>query len=281
VRWGTTTSKLEGRATSFVCTAPVLIVMNKLPHRDPDVLAILDRCDAIFFKPTKREVIARMRAIFPENEDLVDLVAELPAMPSLRTLVKARRWQKSRHLNLIEELLAECCVPAAVAQLAQIMEALPEQDWCDQYIAATGLTDRTYRRHKQLARQLVEWGESQNPCPNVPAVKPIRRAKSKRCCSPPGAAQPIRTHAKTTYLGNQCTRASQPRSIVLSQLCQKSDGQSRRNKAGQSATPGLPIRPSLAMLMTRPFFSLGNRKRGYLKRGVFCRRKRPERTQDS
>ena len=64
VRWDTTTSKLEGRATSFVCTAPVLIVMNKLPNRDPDVLAILDRCDAIVFEPTKAEVINRMREIF-------------------------------------------------------------------------------------------------------------------------------------------------------------------------------------------------------------------------
>jgi hypothetical protein len=167
VRWGTTTPKLQGRAQSFICTSPVLIVLNKMSARDPDLEAILDRVDAIRFEPTKREVIDRMREVFPANENLIDLLAELPAMPSLRTLVKARCWQKSKHLNLIEELLAECGVPPAVAHLAEIIAACPENEWCSRYMADTGLTDRTYRRHKALALQLVECHASANTCPNV------------------------------------------------------------------------------------------------------------------
>lgn len=167
IRWGTTTSKLEGRPTSFACTCPVLIVLNKMPARDPDLEAILDRCDAIVFEPTKAEVVNRMREVFPGSVDLIDLLAELPAMPSLRILIKACCWQKSMHLNLIEELVAECGVPEPVARLAQIMESCPEQEWCDRYVAETRRTDRTYRRHRQLAQQLVECHASAKPCPNV------------------------------------------------------------------------------------------------------------------
>ena len=94
LHWGTTTSKLDGRPRSFACTAPVLIVMNKIPSRDADVAAILDRCDAIEFAPTKPEVIARMHELFPAEAELIDLIAELPTLPSLRTLIKARRWQR-------------------------------------------------------------------------------------------------------------------------------------------------------------------------------------------
>jgi hypothetical protein len=171
VHWGTTTPKLRGRPTSITCTCPVLIVLNKMPARDPDLEAIRDRVDAIRFEPTKAEIINRMREIFPENEDLIDLLVELPAMPSLRTLVKARYWQKSKHLNLIEELLAECGVPAPVARLAQIMESFPEEQWLQQYVAATGgLTDRSYRRHKRIAEQLIACRRSVNGCPNVRAM---------------------------------------------------------------------------------------------------------------
>lgn len=167
VRWGTTTSKLDGRAHWFVCTSPVLIVLNKLPSGDPDVLAVLDRCDTIRFEPTKAEIIQRMYTIFPQNSDLIDLLADLPAMPSLRTLVKARRWQKSKYLNLIEELLSECGVAPPVVQLARIMESSPEAEWCERYIGLTGLTDRTYRRHRQFAQQLVDCRAARNGCPNV------------------------------------------------------------------------------------------------------------------
>ena len=172
IRWGTTTSKLEGRPQSFVCTAPTLIVLNRIPPRDPDVAAVLDRCDAIEFAPSKAEVIQRMREIFPDDGDLIDLLAELPTTPSLRTLVKARRWQKSRHLNLRQELLDECGVPEPVAHLAHIMQSTPRDKWLQRYMAETGLTDRTYRRHRPLAEQLLECCKSGDPCPNVRADPP-------------------------------------------------------------------------------------------------------------
>ena len=167
LHWGTTTSKLEGRPRTFVCTAPVLIVMNKIPSRDADVAAILDRYDAIEFAPTKSEVIARMHELFSAEAELIDLIAELPKLPSLRTLIKARRWQNSKHLKLVEELLAECGAPQAVVHLARIIESHPEGEWCTRYLVETGLTDRTYRRHKRLALQLVECRASADPCPDV------------------------------------------------------------------------------------------------------------------
>ena len=167
VHWGTTTSKLEGRERWFVCQAPVLIVLNKMPPRDPDVEAITDRCDTIEFAPSKQEIIVQMRELFPSDAELIDLLAELPALPSFRTLIKARRWQASRHLNLIEELLSECGVPKAVATLAQIMAESPESEWCRRYMETTGLTDRSYRRHRDIASQLVECRRGAQPCPNV------------------------------------------------------------------------------------------------------------------
>jgi hypothetical protein len=174
IRWGTSTSKLEGRHTSFVCTSPVLIVLNKLPKNDPDVDAILDRCDAIRFEPTKVEIIARMREIFPESVDLIDLIAELPALPSLRTLVHAREWQESEDLNVVEELLSECGESPEVTLLVQIMEAHPEHEWCDRFMAATGQTDRSYRRHKAYAKQLLACRKPPNGCPIVrPSPLPV------------------------------------------------------------------------------------------------------------
>jgi hypothetical protein len=155
IRWGTTTGKLQGRANAVVCTCPVLIVINGMPKRDPDLEAILDRCDAIRFEPTKVEIIARMRALWPEDQALIDLLAELPVMPSLRTLDKARRWARSPHLDLMEELLAECGVPEPVVRLVEIMETVPADEWCARYMAVTDLTDRTYRRHRPLAERLL------------------------------------------------------------------------------------------------------------------------------
>jgi hypothetical protein len=175
LRWGTTTSKLEGRPTSFTCTCPVLIVLNKMPARDPDLEAILDRVDAIHFNPTKAEILARMRELWPDDEDLIRLLAELPIRPSLRTLEKARRWKRSAHLNLIEELLAECGVREPVTRLVQIMTTFPKEQWFDQYVAATGgLTDRTFRRHKRVARRLLASRASRNGCPNVRTPGPAQ-----------------------------------------------------------------------------------------------------------
>lgn len=167
VRWGTTTPKLEGRPTQFVCTSSVLIVLNQVPRRDPDLEAILDRCDAIEFVPTKREVIAHMREVFPRAGDLIDLLAGLPVLPSLRTLIKAKQWQSSRHLDLVEELTAECGVPPAVATMITIMERFPESAWCKEYVRQTGLTDRTYRRNKRHAEQILECRRTAKRCPDV------------------------------------------------------------------------------------------------------------------
>jgi len=160
IRWGTTTSKLDGRKCSFVCTSPVLIVLNKIPDRNPDVKAVLDRCDGIRFKPTKAEIIARMREIFPNDGYLIDIMSELPVLPTLRTLVKARRWAQSEHLDLLEELFGECGVPEPIRDLIEIMRAHPEPEWCGRYLSKTGLTDRTYRRHKVLACEVLACGGS-------------------------------------------------------------------------------------------------------------------------
>ena len=167
IRWNTTTSKLDGRPQEIRCTSPVLIVLNRLPAHDPDVLAILDRFDAITFAPTKAEVITRMIELFPEDRDIIDLLIELPVLPTLRTLVKARAWRDSPHLNLIEELLDECGVPEPDAQLVQIMLESPENEWCSRFLAATGLTERTYRRHRPLADQIVACCKTWKARPNV------------------------------------------------------------------------------------------------------------------
>jgi len=155
VRWGTTTSKLDDRKRSFVCTSSILIVLNKIPDKNPDVKAILDRCDGIQFEPTKIEIISRMRDVFPDDGHLIDIMSEVSVMPTLRTLVKARCWAKSEHLKLLEELFSECGVPKPVSTLIEIMKAHPEDQWCRRYVEMTGLTERTYRRHKALASEVL------------------------------------------------------------------------------------------------------------------------------
>lgn len=167
IRWGTTTPKLEGRAASFRCTSRVLIVMNEMPTNRAEARAVLDRCDAVHFVPKKNAVIARMRCAFPNDTALIDLLEELPVLPSLRTLIKARQWQHSKHLDVVEELVSECGLPDAVNTLIQIMTLHPEREWCQQYVAETGLTERTYRRHKQISAQIVDCWAIQDRCPNV------------------------------------------------------------------------------------------------------------------
>ena len=167
IRWGTTTPLLKGRNTSTQCNSPVLIVLNKVPKNDPDVEAVLDRCDVIRFEPAKAEIIARMRFLFPEDWELIDLIEELPALPSLRTLIKAQQWKKSKHLNLVEELLSECGVSGPIAGLVRIMESCPEEEWCARYVEETKLTDRTYRRHKYFAEQIVGCRRPPDECPIV------------------------------------------------------------------------------------------------------------------
>ena len=155
IRWNTSTDKLEGRQKSFRCTSLVLILLNSIPDKNPDVKAILDRCDHISFEPTKSEIIEYMRENFPQDGDIIGLLAELPVRPSVRTLIKAKHWRDSAHLDLHEELFAECGVPEPIVRLVEIMRKHHESAWCDHYVSETGLTDRSYRRHKAIAVELV------------------------------------------------------------------------------------------------------------------------------
>ena len=112
-----------------------------------------------------------LRLIERERPDaaLIDLLERAAVLPSLRTLIKARQWQLSNHLDVVEELLSECQLPGEVNTLIHIMTHHPEREWCKRYVEETGMTDRTYRRHKHVAAQIVECWETENPCPNVRA----------------------------------------------------------------------------------------------------------------
>lgn len=161
LRWGSTTNKLDGRAKSFVCRSHVLIILNKLPSKNDDVMAVADRCDCIEFAPRKMDVLERMREIFPDDGELIELLGELPVMPTLRTLIKARQWRASKHLRLTEELFSECGVPAPVVKLLEIMQKHPQEAWCDLYVQKTGLTDRSFRRHKGIALEILSCRDGQ------------------------------------------------------------------------------------------------------------------------
>lgn len=167
LRWGTKTEKLEGRARSFECESRVLILLNRLPEKNPDVRAVLDRHHVVLFNPSKTEVIAYMRQHFPEDSHLINLLATLPCFPSVRTLIRARELARSTCLDLHQELLAESGVRDGIAMLIQIMETYPETEWCRRYIDTTGTTDRTYRRDKILADQILECRKSVWACPGV------------------------------------------------------------------------------------------------------------------
>jgi hypothetical protein len=167
LRWGSTTAKLEDRPTSFQCTSPVIILLNRMPARNPDVAAVLDRCDHFEFEPTKAQVIAYMREYFRDQGAIIDRLEELSVMPSVRTLVRAMRWAKSAHLDLDEELLHECGAPPEVSVLMNIMARHPEREWCARYVEATGKTERTYRRHRKTADQMLACRGREKACPDV------------------------------------------------------------------------------------------------------------------
>lgn len=151
----------------------MLIVLNRMPDDNADIRAVFDRCDGIEFDPPKQEVIVRMREVFPNDGSLIELIAELPVIPSLRTLVKARRWQQSKHLDWRAELVAECGVPEAVNVLLEIMRATPEPEWPGHYLKATGLTDRSFRRHRNIADQVLACRAPQIGCPSVRAGEKV------------------------------------------------------------------------------------------------------------
>lgn len=168
IRWRT--NALPESERSFVCTSPVLVVLNQVPN-DPDVHAVLDRLDVIEFAPTKSEIIAKMRSFARSQKD-VDIIAEAAVIPSLRTLKHFEGWKKSE-LDEIEELYSECGVPASVQHIADIMERFPKQQWVKQYQAMTGkgreAAKREWSRKRHLAAQLLEARrKSSDPCPIVP-----------------------------------------------------------------------------------------------------------------
>ena len=106
-------------------------------------------------------------SIFNARFQLIGLLERAAVLPSLRTLIKARQWEQSQHLDLLEELMSECELPDGVHALIKIMAGHPEKEWCKRYVEETGLTDRSYRRHKEKATQIVECQATQDRCPNV------------------------------------------------------------------------------------------------------------------
>lgn len=151
------TNALPECERKFVCTSPVLVVVNKVPN-DADVHAVLDRLDVIEFTPTKAEIIAKMRSFANDQAD-VDLIADAAVLPSLRTLKHFEGWKKSE-LDELEELYAECGVPPSVQTITDIMHRFPPRGWIKQYQAATGKSyeaaKRDWARKRHLARQLLE-----------------------------------------------------------------------------------------------------------------------------
>ena len=49
------------------------------------------------------------------------------------------------------ELFAECGVPKPISDLVEIMQTYPKDEWAGRYMDVTGLTERTFRRHRDQA----------------------------------------------------------------------------------------------------------------------------------
>lgn len=171
VSWKTSTHLLGGRPQQFMTSSNTLIVLNELPGRNADLLAILDRLDVIRFDPTKPEIISKMRQIWPQESIIIDVMAVLPASVTLRTMQKVIRWRDSEHLDWVEELLSECGVSTSIQQLVQIMTESPKNQWCKCYMNSTGRSERSFRRDQKLAAQLVQCAQTDRrnraPRPNV------------------------------------------------------------------------------------------------------------------
>jgi hypothetical protein len=154
VQWNTTTQLLDGRDKCFVASSPVLVVCNRTLLDNEDMGAILDRGDAIEFDPPKPEVIAKLKT-YADDPEIVALLEAMPVVPSLRTYEKAKAWKKSRHLDLKQELFAECGVGEHVQILTDIITNEPRERQLELYIHRTGRCRRDYFNQLPLARQLV------------------------------------------------------------------------------------------------------------------------------
>ncbi|HOW73589.1 MAG TPA: hypothetical protein PKY77_23555 [Phycisphaerae bacterium] len=233
IRWNTTA--LEDAQKEFVCTSRILVVLNALPTCNPDIEAILDRFDTIEFSPTKAEVIGRMRS-FAENQADVDLIATLPVVPSLRTLVKYQDWKRSE-LDPVEELLAECGVSDEVVAIMSIMEHFPQRQWIKQYQTVTGknyeAAKRDWTRKRATAAQLVEAAAKSKTlvtCPNVPATSPPPDVADGTLGHPEGGSV---DSAMTQEAGIR-TQAATARSSAAAELPWGDQYAGQQNETGRS-----------------------------------------------
>ena len=156
IRWNT--NAVPANQRTFVCTSNVLVVLNWVPKQDEDVAAILDRFDVLHFDPSKAEVIRRMR-LFAECQKDVDLLANTPTMPSLRTLQKYEDWKKSKYIDEMEELVSECGVPEDVKIISQILAENPKakvQAYAERTDRSYAAAKRDWSRKVKIARQLAE-----------------------------------------------------------------------------------------------------------------------------
>lgn len=157
VQWRTSRN-LDGRRKHFKCTAPVLLICNRtVAERNDDVKAVLDRADVIEFDPPKAEVIKKLKS-YATNQHIVDMMERLDVIPSLRTYEKALGWEASPHLDLTDQLLNECGIPAHIRTLVKILADNPkmqQKPLAKLYNDATGRTERQFYRDKKTAGQFL------------------------------------------------------------------------------------------------------------------------------
>lgn len=157
IRWST--NALNAADQSFTCTSKVLVVLNCLPKKDADVEAILDRFDVKEFDPTKSEILDVMRKVAIDPDD-VDLFAELPIMPSLRTLKTYEGWKDSPYLNAVEELLSQCGVPDEIKLMMDVLKSTPRGKHIAEYQKLSGKSHaaakKEWGRKHKIAEQLVD-----------------------------------------------------------------------------------------------------------------------------
>lgn len=65
------------------------------------------------------------------------------------------------------------------------MESGSENQWRGLYEQRTGLTDRTFRRHKRIAEQIIACRRSQQGCPNVRPASPASGTPNAATITPP------------------------------------------------------------------------------------------------
>ena len=171
IRWRT--KALPDAERQFACTSTCLVVLNEVRRNDPDVEAIIDRLDVIRFDPTKAEIIRKMRSFAKCQRD-VDVIAEAPVLPSLRTLIKYQYWKESEELDEVRELYDECGVPDSIQMIMSIIDTCPRKDWIKTYQQSCGKSyeaaKREWSRKSNIARQLLDARrrdpESMSLCPH-------------------------------------------------------------------------------------------------------------------